>query len=97
MTFKNMSLSKDMFLKKKKTALVSDVRPLSDIVENQKTGLIISQEDEREWAKAIEFILKNPNNVSKMGENSRKTLEERYSYESMKDKIIQTYSKLLQK
>src|SRR3990170_7684663 len=81
----------------KKPALVSDVRPLSDIVENQKTGLIISQEDEREWAKAIEFILKNPNNVSKMGENSRKTLEERYSYESMKDKIIQTYSKLLQK
>lgn len=75
--------------------LVSDVRPQSDIVEHQKTGLTISPNDENEWAKAIEFILKNPQDALKMGENARDVLEEKYSYEVMKDKIIRIYSELL--
>jgi len=55
----------------KKPVLVSDVRPLSDIVENKKTGLVISPNNEKEWAKAIEYILSNQNNAKKNG-NLRK-------------------------
>ena len=63
----------------KKPALVSDVRPLSDIVEHQKTGLVISPKNEKAWEKALEFALANPERLARMGELGKKILEERYN------------------
>jgi len=33
---------------------------MSDIVENNKTGLVIDPHDERKWADAIIGLIKNP-------------------------------------
>src|SRR3989304_1131277 len=71
----------------KKPVLVSDVRPLSDIVENKKTGLIISALDEKKWSEAIEKIILDQDLAASMGVAGREEEEKRYSYESMKDKI----------
>jgi len=72
--------------------LVSNIKPVSDIIADKKTGLIVSENDEKKWAEAIEFILKNKEYSSKMGENGRKVLEEKYSPEIMIEKILQMYN-----
>jgi len=78
-----------------KPVLVSNIKPVSDIIEDKKTGLIVSENDEKKWAEAIEFILKNKEYSSKMGENGRKVLEEKYSPNVMIEKIIQMYSSVV--
>ena len=75
----------------KKPVLVSDVRPLSDIVENKKTGLVISPNNEKEWAKAIEYILSDQNNAKKMGTSGREELEVKYTIDSMGKRIYKMY------
>jgi len=74
-----------------KPVLVSDVKPLSNLVENKKTGLVISQNNEEKWAQAIISILSKPDEASKMGFAGKKTLEENYSLEDMLNKVIKMY------
>jgi len=38
----------------KKPVLVSDVRPLSDIIKHEKTGMVIPFNDEKKWAEVLE-------------------------------------------
>jgi len=79
----------------KTPALVSDVRPLSDIVEHKETGLVIPAHDENEWANAMENLIQDPKLALKMGEAGRKVLEERYSLEIFYNKILAMYEKVL--
>jgi len=79
----------------KKPVIVSDVRPLSDVVENNKTGLIVSASDEKEWAEALVKIIKDPNMTNKMGRAGKELLEEKYSLEIMKGKLFTMYNDLI--
>ena len=79
----------------KKPVLVSNVRPMTDIVEHQKTGLVLPANDEKAWAQAIEHILGNLQETQKMGENGRKVLEERYGHEKMNRKILEMYDEVI--
>ena len=79
----------------KKPVLVSSVRPIIDIVEHQKTGLVISAEDENEWGKAIKSILSDKENASKMGLAGRKELEKKYSLDVMWERLLAMYNDFL--
>ena len=81
----------------KKPVLVSDVRPQSDIVEHDKTGLIIPTHNEKEWAKAIEHVLREPEIASRMGHAGRKVLEEKYNLEIMQRRILTMYESVIKK
>jgi len=71
------------------------VRPMTDIVEDKKTGLVLPINDEKAWAEAIEHILENLQEAQKMGENGRKVLEERYVHEKMNRKILEMYDEVI--
>ena len=75
--------------------LVSDIRPLSDIVENQKTGLVISAKEEKMWAKSIENILKEPEKMQIMGNYGRQSLVSKYSFSVMEQKIVAMYENVI--
>jgi len=79
----------------KKPVLVSDVRPLSDIVENKKTGLVISKNNEKKWAEALEYILTDQNNTAKMGTSGREELEAKYTIDSMGKQIYKMYEETI--
>jgi len=79
----------------RKPVLVSDIRPLSNIVSHKKTGFVISACDEKEWANGILAIIKDPEKSKKMGLLGRKTLEEQYNITKMKDRILQMYNDVL--
>ena len=75
----------------KKPVLVANVRPLSDIVEHKISGLIVPAHNENEWAKAIELIIKDPENANEMGNAGRNVLEKQYDPHTMQDKLIKMY------
>lgn len=75
----------------KKPALVSNVRPLSDIVHDDDTGFVISPSDENEWAKALDKIIQEPEKAQMMGRAGRTLLEKKYSVQIMLDKILKMY------
>lgn len=80
----------------RKPVLVSNIRPLSDIVTNNVTGFVISPHDENEWAKAFMYVIENPEKSSQIGETGRKELEKTYSFENMKEKILKMYNELVE-
>jgi len=81
----------------KKPVLVSNVRPLSDIIEDGKTGFILAKDDEVQWAKAIESMIENSRLTSQMGEKAREVLVEKYSVENFYEKIVNMYQKVIKK
>jgi glycosyltransferase involved in cell wall biosynthesis len=75
-----------------KPVLVSDLRPLSDIVSNQITGLVIPPHDENAWGIAMEQIIKDPERAKKMGLAGREVLEKKYNVQVMLEKILSMYA-----
>ena len=76
--------------------LVSDIRPLSDIVTNKKNGFVLDPHDESRWAEYLLQMIKNPQEASIMGNNGNQTLMQIYSQEKMYQKIIEMYSEITQ-
>jgi len=74
-----------------KPVLVSNVRPMSDIVSNNQTGYVLEPHNENEWANKILELVKNPDISLKMGIKGKETLEKEYSIQQMYEKIIQMY------
>ena len=79
----------------KKPVLASNVRPLSDIVEDKITGFVVSPHDENQWAKAIEQIIESPEETYKMGNAAREVLDKKYNIQIMQNKILQMYREVL--
>lgn len=75
-----------------KPVLVSNIRPMSDIVSHKKNGYILDPHDEKAWAKCLLEIIKNPQNASEMGKNGNQLLVSSFSQESMYQKIIGMYA-----
>jgi len=75
-----------------KPVIVSNVRPMSDIVQNNETGYVMDPHDEKAWADCIIKILQNPELAKKMGEKGRKVLDTKYTQEIMYEKLIKMYN-----
>ena len=80
----------------KKPVLVSDVRPMSDIIENNKTGLLISPLDENKWASGMIHMIQNQEKAVAMGQEGRSVLEEKYSLSTMWENLSKMYKEVIQ-
>ncbi|MHB8545763.1 MAG: glycosyltransferase family 4 protein [Nitrosotalea sp.] len=72
--------------------LVSNIRPMSDIVTHEDNGFILNPHDENQWAEYLLRIIKNPQEASTMGKNGNNLLIKSYNQEIMYDKIMNMYS-----
>jgi len=79
----------------KRPVLVSDIPPMSDIVEDNKTGLVIESHNEKRWADAIIGVIKSPKESEEMGEEGNYVLKTKYSRESFYENIIKMYYDVL--
>jgi len=75
--------------------LVSDVPPMSDIIEHKKTGLIIDPYDEKKWADAIIWLIKNPQKSEIMGKNGNELLKTKYTEKLFYEKLVKMYKDVL--
>lgn len=79
----------------RKPVLVSDVRPLKRIVEATKCGFVFRAGDHVQLAdKALEAI-KDTQLFTKLGENGRKAVEEKYNWDREKLKLIAMYDEIV--
>lgn len=72
--------------------LVSNTRPMSDIVAHQKNGLVIDPHDQNQWAEHMLDMIKNPQRSNEMGRNGNDTLVKSYSQDRMYQNILKMYS-----
>ena len=78
----------------KKPVLVSNIRPMSDIVSDGTTGYVLDPHDEKAWAQCILDIIKNPNQASAIGQNGYQRLMTSYNQESMYQKVVRMYQEV---
>jgi len=80
-----------------KPVLVSNLRPMSEIVEHKNTGYVIDPQNETKWADHILNLIKNPDESKRMGNNGLSALETKYGRNRMYNKILEMYNDVLQK
>ena len=81
----------------KRPVLVSDIPPMSDIIQNNKTGLVIDPHDEKRWADAIIQLIKNPSLSDEMGKVGNQVLKAEYNQELFYERILKMYNDVLSK
>jgi len=75
-----------------KPVLVSDIRPMSDIVSHGKNGYVLNPSDENLWAEHLLKIIKSPQDALFMGKEGNHLLISAFSQESMYQKVLEMYS-----
>jgi len=58
---------------------------------------VLAPDDESEWTEAIIRIFNEPDLATKMGENGRKVLENKYNLEIFTKNILQMYEDVIKK
>lgn len=71
--------------------LVSNIRPMSDIVSHGINGFVLDPHDDNKWADCFLKIIKNSQTILQMGKNGKQVLSTLYDQESMHKKIIKMY------
>jgi len=71
--------------------ITSNIPPMSDIVEDNKTGFLINPNDEKKWAEKIISIIKDPEISNKMGREGNKVLKEKYNQELFYKNLLKMY------
>ncbi len=80
---------------KKRPVMVSNIKPMSDIVSDGVTGHVLDSHDEKAWAQAILDVIENPDQSTKYGQNGYQRLEKEYGQKSMYDKVVSMYQEVM--
>jgi len=80
-----------------KPVLVSDIPPMSDIINHKETGFVLNSNDEKVWAEHILKLVKNPQESQTMGKNGNQILKKEYNQELFYQNIIKMYNDVLSK
>lgn len=75
-----------------KPVVATKVGGVSDVVQEGKNGLLVPSEDIQALTKAFIFLLENPAESNKMGENGHQDIENRYSAKRLLKDIDEIYS-----
>ncbi|MEM3159488.1 MAG: glycosyltransferase family 4 protein [Nitrososphaera sp.] len=74
--------------------LVSNVEPLSDLVNDHVDGFVVSAKDSGEWASKIIDLMLDPEKAERMGRAGRQKVEAEYSLSAIARRLVQMYSTL---
>jgi len=74
--------------------IVSNIRPMSDIVSHNSTGYVLEPREEV-WAEHLLNLIKNPEVSERMGKNGFELLRTKYNQELMYEKIIKMYQETI--
>lgn len=75
--------------------VVSDVDGFSEVVENQKTGIIVEKGDIEKLADALKKMILNPDYRKELGKSGRKRVKELYNWDDNVTTMEKLYKKML--
>jgi len=79
----------------KRPVIVSNISPMSDIVQDKETGFVVDPHDEQKWAEKIIQLIKEPHLSDIMGENGNHELKEKYNQQKFYENILGMYKNVL--
>jgi glycosyltransferase involved in cell wall biosynthesis len=68
---------------------------ISKIVNETNCGILVDPTDVEAIARAIIYLIENPDEAEIMGHNGRNAFERKYNWEMMERRLLDIYSKLL--
>ena len=77
----------------RKPVLVSNIKPMSDIVSDKKHGFVLDPYDETAWAEHLLKLIKHPSQALEMGQEGSKLLADSFNQDLMYDKIVEMYTR----
>ncbi|MEM8514819.1 glycosyltransferase involved in cell wall biosynthesis/GT2 family glycosyltransferase [Massilia sp. MP_M2] len=78
-----------------KPVIVGNVGGLVEVVDHEKTGILVNPSDAREIAAVIQKLLNNPKFANKIGAAAEKSFREKFTVDKMIDGIESTYRHIL--
>jgi len=75
--------------------IASDFNLWREIIEGNNCGICVNPLDPKEIADAIKYIIDNPKEAQKMGENGKKAILEKYNWSVEEKKLFKVYSKVI--
>ncbi|MBK7896490.1 MAG: glycosyltransferase family 4 protein [Anaerolineaceae bacterium] len=84
-----------MAMSLRKAVIATAVGSNQDIIEDGKSGLLVSTTDARETAVAIQKLLADPQYAARLAKAAKKDVTERFSWESIAQETKQFYTQIL--
>ncbi len=77
--------------------VATDVGGVPELVKDNETGLLVPPADSKALARAILELLEDRKKAERLGKNGRRLVEEKFSQETMIEKVETLYQELLKK
>jgi glycosyltransferase involved in cell wall biosynthesis len=74
-----------------KPVLASNIKSISEVIDDGINGFLISPYDVDKWAEKISFVLSSPNESIAMGLNGRRKVEQYFNLENITDGMEELY------
>jgi glycosyltransferase involved in cell wall biosynthesis len=78
-----------------KPVIASRIGGMPELVKDGETGLLVEPGNSEELAEKISYLISKPEEVWRMGQMARRTLEEQYSVEKHYESIMSLYERML--
>ncbi len=75
--------------------IINQIPMWEEIVLGENCGLSVDTTNPGEFAKAIEYLLKNPEKAKELGMNGYRAVREKYNWQNEAEKLIEIYKELL--
>ena len=77
-----------------KPVVASNFPEIARVVKEADCGILVDPTDVDEIVDAILYLLEHPEEAKRMGENGRRAVEEKYSWDKMEEKLLELYGRL---
>jgi len=74
--------------------IASRLPMLQQVIEETKAGICVDPHNPQEIALAVQWLLDHPEEAERMGQNGRRAVMEKYSWEQESKQLLQLYSRL---
>ena len=79
----------------KRPVVTSNIPPMSEIIQNNNTGILIDPNDDEKWANVIIQLITNPNLSDSLGEAGYQEMKTKYNEKLFYEQIIKMYESIL--
>jgi glycosyltransferase involved in cell wall biosynthesis len=80
-----------------KAIIASQFGGMAEMIENNKSGLLVDPNDTITLEKCIQYLIDNPNKRVEYGQNAREKVLTEYSYDKILNQQVELYNQLLKK
>jgi glycosyltransferase involved in cell wall biosynthesis len=72
------------------TVIGSNIGGIPEQITHMKTGLLFKPGNKKDFAKKLDYLIKNPSEIKRIGKNARKVVKEKFGW----NKVIEAYEEI---